>query len=90
MVVSIWLVLVGLLVLLLECCWVSRLRFLVARGGVFLGCTSLFTTGLFILAFDMFAGVVSRICRLFSSACDTGTIVFLTDIFRNMLYQFTR
>lgn len=58
------------------------------RGGVFLGCTSLFTAGLFILAFDIFAGVVSRICGLFSSACDTGMIVLLTDIFRNMLYQF--
>ena len=88
MVVSILLVLVGLLVLLLGCCWVSRLGFLVVRGGVFLWRSSLFTTGLFILAFDIFAGVVSRIRGLFSSACDTGMIIFLTDIFRNMLYQF--
>lgn len=83
------LVLVGLLVLLLGCCWVSRLDFFVARLDVFLGCTCLFTTGLFVLAFDIFTGVASRICGLFSSACDTGMIVFLTDIFRNMLYQFS-
>ena len=68
---------------------ISRLGFIVVRGRVFLGCSSLFTTGLFILAFYIFAGVVSRICGLFSSASDTGMVVFLTDIFRNMLDQFS-
>ena len=91
MIISIWLILVGLLVLvLLLGCWlVSRLGFIVVRGRVFLGCSSLFSTGLFILAFDIFAWVVSRICWLFSCACDTGMVVFLTDIFRNMLDQFS-
>lgn len=91
MIISIWLILVGLLVLvLLLGCWlVSRLGFVVVRGRVFLGCSSLFSTGLFILAFYIFTGVVSRICGLFSCACDTGMVVFLTDIFRNMLDQFS-
>ena len=34
-------------------------------------------------------GGPDRACGLFSCACDTGMVVFLTDIFRNMLDQFS-